>query len=80
MEFSNEIKMELAPFAALRNHEKGIEAVQFNPQKSTEMMTASHDKTICLWDMNKLAPIQSFDCQAYFCVTQWCVMVRYLFS
>ena len=63
MEFSNDISMEISPFSSLRNHDLGLEAVQFNPTNPSEMMTASHDKSICFWDLNKLAPIQKIDCK-----------------
>ena len=54
-EFSNEVNMEIKPMHELRKHDLGIESVQFSPNNNIEMMTASHDYSICFWDLNKLA-------------------------
>lgn len=60
-EFSNEINMEIKPIHELRQHDLGVESVQFNPNNPSEMMTASHDHTVCFWDLNKLTVSRRVD-------------------
>ncbi len=58
MEFSNEVNMEIKPFATVRQHTLGVTAIKFNPQNPNEFMTASHDEHVCIWDYSSRTAVQ----------------------
>jgi len=40
--------------ASVRYHENSIDSLSGNPVKMNEFATGSHDKTVMIWDMNKM--------------------------
>jgi len=52
MEFSNEVNLEVKPIITYKEHTSGVEKIRFNPSNQNEFMSASHDASIRLWDIN----------------------------
>lgn len=47
------------PSATLKGHTNSVETVAFNPVRTTELISGSHDKTIKVWDSNTGMLIQT---------------------
>ena len=52
MEFSNEINMEISPFATLEGHSLGVSSIHYNPINDREFLSSSHDEHILIWDID----------------------------
>ncbi|ORY73051.1 WD40-repeat-containing domain protein, partial [Protomyces lactucae-debilis] len=45
---------------SIRHHRLPVHVTQFSPHDQTTLLTASDDKTVCLWDMPTQAPLRIF--------------------
>lgn len=60
MELDNTINKDIKPICQLTDHKNSVEVVRFNPQDSNTFMSASHDQTAKIWDLNAQKCITSF--------------------
>lgn len=64
-QFDNSVNLEMKSINTLEGHTLGVEAVQFRPGVPDQMMSASHDKIINVWDMNTLKVSKSTKLNTY---------------
>ena len=61
---------ELHPFNTVKEHTNGVETVRISPLDSNQFMTASHDYSVCIWDLSRQAVVERHKLDAYGHVTQ----------
>ena len=49
---------ELVPETKLRSHVNSVDCLGFCPTDASKLLSGSHDKSLILWDLNKMQPIR----------------------
>lgn len=55
--------LEIKAKSVFSHHTNSVDAVKFSPTEASKFASGSHDKTICLWDLERSSPVSTFQAQ-----------------